>query len=140
MDKRRPVDVVGPQSERITRLSTLALVKEIAAQAALLIKKQVELARTEIRADARREAKVAGGLGIAAICAIITVTLLLVTAALALSLVMPAWGAGLIVTGVVAAAAAIVAFLSWRRRVREPLAHSRNELREDVRFAKERFA
>ena len=140
MDKRRSTGLLGPQSERITRLSTLALVKELAGQATLLIKKQVELARTEIRADARREAKVAGGLGIAAIGAIITVTLLLVTAALALSLVLPAWGAGLIVTGVVAAAAAIVAALSWRRRVREPLAHSRNELREDVRFAKERFA
>ena len=140
MEKHRPVTVIGPQSERITHLSTLALVKEIAAQAALLIKKQVELARTEIKADARREATVAGGLGIAAIGAIITVTLLLVTAVLALSLVMPAWGAGLIVSGVVAAAAGIVAAVSWRRRVRQPLAHSRSELREDVRFAKERFA
>lgn len=140
MEKRRSPEVIGPQRERITRLSTLALVKEIATQAALLIKKQVELARTELKADARREAQVAGGLGIAAIGAIITVTLLLVTAALALSLVMPAWGAGLIVTGAVAAAAVIVAAVSWRRRIRQPLAHSRNELRQDVRFAKERFA
>ena len=94
--------MIGPQSERVTRLSTLALVKEIAAQSGLLVKKQVELARTELKADARTEAKVAGGLGIAAIGAIITVTLLLVTAALALALVMPAWAAGLIVSGVVA--------------------------------------
>ena len=101
--------MIGPQSERITRLSTLALVKEIAAQAGLLVKKQVELARTEIKADARAEAKVAGGLGMAAVGAIIAVTLLLVTGALALALVMPAWGAGLIVSGVVAAAVAIVA-------------------------------
>jgi len=140
MNERQSVEVVGPQRERITRLSTTALVREIAAQATLLVKKQIALARTEIKADARTEAKVAGGLGIAAIGAIIFVTLLLVTAVLALSLVLPAWGAGLIVSGVVAAAVAIVAAVSWRRRVRQPLAHSRNVLRADVRFAKERFA
>ena len=140
MNERQSVEVVGPQRERITRLSTTALVREIAAQATLLVKKQIALARTEIKADARTEAKVAGGLGIAAIGAIIFVTLLLVTAVLALSLVLPAWGAGLIVSGVVAAAVAIVAGVSWHRRVRKPLAHSRGELREHVRFAKERFA
>ena len=139
--ERRPsVEVLGPQSERITRLSTLALVKEVAAQATLLVRKQIALARTEIKSDARAEAKVAGGLGIAAVGAIITVTLLLVTAALALAQVMPAWGAGLIVSGVVAAAVAIVAGVSWHRRVRQPLARSRKGLRADVRFTKERFA
>lgn len=138
--KREPFEVVGPRSERVTRLSSLALVKEIAAQSGLLVKKQVELARTELKADARTEAKAAGGLGLAAVGAIIGVTLLLVTAALALALVMPAWAAGLIVSGVVLAAVAIVAAVSWRRRVRQPLQHSRNGLRRDVRFAKERFA
>ena len=118
----------------------MGLVKEIAAQATLLVKKQIELARTEIKADARTEAKAAGGLGIAAIGAIVFVTLLLVTAVLALSLVLPAWAAGLIVSGVVAGAVAIVAAISWKRRVRQPLAHSRNVLRADVRLAKERFA
>ena len=72
--------------------------------------------------------------------AIITVTLLLVTAAFALALVMPAWGAGLIVTGVMAAVVAVVAGLSWRRRVRRPLATSRTALARDIRFTKERFA
>jgi hypothetical protein len=140
MENRQPIEVIGPQQQRITRLSTLALVKEIAAQATLLVKKQVALARSEIKSDARAEAKAAGGLGAAAVGAIILLTLLLVTAVLALSLVLPGWGAGLIVSGAVAAAIAIVAGLSWRRRVRQPLARSRQELRADVRFAKERFA
>ena len=131
--------MAGPRRERVTRLSSLALVKEIAAQAGLLVKKQVQLARTELKANARTEAKVAGGLGLAAVGAVITVTLLLVTATLALALVMPAWGAGLIVSGFVAAVVAIVAAVSWNRRVRQPLQHSRNGLRQDVRFAKERF-
>ena len=124
----------------MARLSTFALVKEIVVQTRLLARKQVELARTELKADARTEAKVAGGLGLAAVGAVITVTLLLVTAALALALVLPAWAAGLIVSGVVALAAAIVAGVSWRRRVRRPLKHSRQELQTNVRLARERFA
>src|SRR4051812_41665896 len=140
MSKRPVVDVVGPQPERVTGLSTLQLVKQIASQTSLLIKKQVELARTEVKADARTEAKVAGGLGLAAVGAIITVTLLLVTAAFALALVMPAWAAGLIVSGFMALVVGIVAGLSWRRRIRQPLMHSRRGVQRDVRFAKERFA
>jgi len=140
MAKREMTEVLGPRRERVTRLSTVQLVREIAVQASLLVKKQVQMAKTELKADARTEAKVAGGLGIAAMGVIITVTLLLVTGALALALVMPAWGAGLIVTGVVAAAVAIVAGLSWKRRVRTPLATSRRELKQDVRFTRERFA
>lgn len=140
MARRGTTEVIGPQRGRITGLSTLQLVKEIALQSGLLVKKQVELAKTELRADVRTEAKVAGGLGVAAICGIITVTLLLVTAAFALSLVMPAWGAGLIVSGVVAAVAAVVAGLSWKRRVRKPLQASRYELQRGIHFTKERLA
>ena len=58
MSKRGTAEVMGPQRERITGLSTLQLVKEIALQSGLLVKKQVELAKTELRADVRTEAKV----------------------------------------------------------------------------------
>lgn len=137
---RRPDEVVGPQDERVTRLSTVQLLKEIASQGGLLVKKQITLARAELKSDARTEAKVAGGLGLAAVGAIITLTLLLVTVAFALALVLPAWAAGLIVTGVVAVFVAILAGVSWSRRIRQPLQRSRDELKQDVRFTKERFA
>ena len=137
---RPTAEVLGPQREEITRLSNLQLVKEIVAQVTLLARKQIELAKAEIRADVRAEARVAGGLGLAAVGAIVVATLLLVTAALALALVLLGWAAGLIVTGAVAIAVAIVAGVSWSRRIRTPLGHSRSELKEDVRFAKERFA
>jgi hypothetical protein len=140
MAKRGTADVMGPKRERITGLTTLQLVKEIALQSGLLVKRQVELAKTELRADVRTEAKVAGGLGVAAVCGIITITLLLVTAAFGLALVMPAWGAGLIVSGFVAAVAAAVAGISWHRRVRKPLEASRHELKRGLHFTKERFA
>lgn len=134
------VQVIGPRDQRVARLSTFGLFKEIVLQTRLLAKKQVQLARTELKADARTEAKVAGGLGLAAVGAIITVTLLLMTAAFALALVMPAWAAGLIVSGVVMLAVGVVAGVSWKRRIRQPLQHSRQELRQNVRFARERFA
>jgi hypothetical protein len=140
MARQRTDGVLGPQAERVTRLSTPQLVKEIAAQASLLVKKHIALARTELKADARTEAKVAGGLGIAAIGAIVTITLLLVTVVLALAQVLPAWAAGLIVSGFMAAVVAVVAGVSWSRRVRKPLQRSRRELRQDIRFTKERFA
>jgi len=136
----RPDEVVGPQDERVTRLSTVQLLKAIASQGGLLVKKQIALAKTELKSDARTEAKVAGGLGLAAVGAIITLTLLLVTGAFALALVLPAWAAGLIVTGVVAVAVAVLAGVSWNRRIRTPLQRSRDELKQDVRFTKERFA
>jgi Flp pilus assembly protein TadB len=131
---------LGPQAERVTRLSTAQLVKEIASQAGLLVKKHVALARTELKADARTEAKAAGGLGIAAVGAIVTITLLLVTVVLALAQVLPGWAAGLIVSGFMAVVVAVVAGVSWSRRVRKPLERSRRELRRDIRFTKERFA
>jgi len=129
-----------PEPSRVSDLSTPELMKEIVGQVALLGKKQVALARTELEANLRNEVKVAGGLGAAGIGAIITVTLFLVTAILGLATVMPAWAAGLAVSGFMLLVVAIVAGVSWSRRVRTPLPHTRHELKENVRFTKERWA
>jgi hypothetical protein len=126
--KRKPAD-----------LSTAELVKAIAGQVTLLGKKHVALARNELEANLRSEVKVASGLGAAGVGAIITVTLFLVTAILALATVMPAWAAGLAVSGFMLLVVAIVAGVSWSRRLRTPLAHTRHELSENVRFTKERL-
>jgi hypothetical protein len=128
------------EREAHQRLGTGALVREIVSKAELLAKKELELAKTELRVDLRSEARVAGGLGIAALAALIAVNLLLVTSALALSLVMPAWAAGLIVTGVMLLVAALFGVVSWRRRLRDPLAHTRRTLKDGVKWTKERFA
>ena len=121
-------------------LSTPELVKELAAHLGTLVRKQIELAKAELRADLRAEILTARTLGIAALAALIAVTLLLVTAALVLSLMMPAWLAGLIVTGFALAVAAVTAGIGWSRRLRKPLARSRHALEEDVRLTKERLA
>jgi hypothetical protein len=121
-------------------LSTPELVKELAAHLGTLVRKQIELAKAELRADLRAEILTARTLGIAALAALIAVNLLLVTAALVLSLMMPAWLAGLIVTGFALAVAAVTAGIGWSRRLRKPLARSRHALEEDVRLTKERLA
>ncbi|HVV48809.1 MAG TPA: phage holin family protein [Polyangia bacterium] len=130
----------GGENGQLGRLGTGALVKEIAARVELLARKQVELAKTELRADLRSEARLAGGLGIAALGALTTLNLLLVTVALALSLAMPAWVGGLIVSGATLAVAAVVGLVGWRQRVRDPLARTRRTLKDDVKWARERLA
>jgi Putative Actinobacterial Holin-X, holin superfamily III len=120
-------------------LGTGELVKQIGHQADVLVKKQIELAKAELKHDLKAEATAFGGLGVSAVLAIITVTLLLVTGALALALVLPAWGAGLVVTGVMTAATLTVALVSWKKRVSTPLSRTRQTLRDDVRWAKERL-
>jgi uncharacterized membrane protein YqjE len=121
-------------------LTTPELVKELAAHLGSLVRKQIELAKAELRADLRAEILTARTLGIAALAALIAVNLLLVTAALVLALVMPAWLAGLIVTGFAVLVAATTAAIGWSRRLKKPLARSRHALEEEVRWSKERLA
>lgn len=132
MNEQHPI---GSPSE----MGTGELVKHIGAQAEVLVRKQIELAKAELKHDLKAEATAFGGLGVSAVLGIISVTLLLVTAALALSLVLPGWGAGLIVTGATMAATLTVALISWKKRVSTPLARTRQSLRDDVRWAKERL-
>jgi uncharacterized membrane protein YqjE len=131
---------IGQRNGGHRRLGTGALVKEIASGVERLAKKQVELAKTELRADLKREARVAGGLGVAALAALITVNLLLVTAALALSKVMPAWAAGLVVSGFMLLVAAVVGLVSWSSRLREPMSRTRRTLKDDVTRMREQLA
>jgi hypothetical protein len=121
-------------------LSTPALFQEITHQAHRLITAQIDLAKAELRADLAREEQTVAGLGVAAAAGLMTVNLLLVTAVLALSSVLPAWAAGLCVSGAVLLFAAIAGAVAWGKRVRRPLARTRHELAEDVKFAKERMA
>jgi len=124
--------------DRATNLSTKELLGNILAEATTLVRKEMELARTELAADLRAEVATAKALGAGVILGLCGLNLALVTVVLALALVMPGWLSGLIVMGVVLAAAAIVAGLGWRRRVRNPLQRTRKHLKEDVQWMKER--
>ncbi len=129
-------------ADPLRRLGTKDLVTEVARKASALARKEVELAKAELRTDLRSEVEMAGGLGAAGLCAIWGVELLLVAIVLALMEggVLPGWAAALIVAAVVFAIGAAVGLWGWSRRVRKPLDTTRRSLQDDVRWAKERLA
>ena len=123
-------------------MRTRDLVTELARKGSLLARKEIELAKAELKADVRAEIRTAGGLGVAGLCGILTVQLLLVAIVLALmeGEVLPGWAAALLVAAVVLAIGTGVGFWGWARRVKKPLDTTRRSLREDVRWAKEQIA
>ena len=130
-----------PLAERpVASLSTGELIKEVMTEVGQLARTHIELAVNEARADLRAEAGAAERLTVAALAALATVNLLLVTAVMALALVMPAWTAGLLVSGVAGLVALIAGLLGWRKRVQKPMNRTRRELKEDVKWTKERMA
>jgi len=121
-------------------LSNRALIREITTKVSVLAQKELELAKAEIRADLNAELATIKALGVAAIAALIGVNLLLVAPILALALVIPGWLAALAVAGAILVTASIVGYIGWRRLVRRPLPLTRQTLKEDMRWVKERLA
>ena len=121
-------------------MSNRELVSHVIENATLLAKKEIELAKIELRKDLKAEVAMAKGLGVAGLCAIWTVSMLLVAGALALGTVMAEWGAALIVAAVVLAVGTVFGLMGWGKRVQQPLEATRRSLKEDARWAKERLA
>lgn len=137
MDPRpaHDVDVQPP----LAAASTRELVEKLAADTTELVKKELELAKTEMRADLKREIKVASGFAVAAVCTLTTLNLLLVALVLALAETISGWGAALIVAAAVLAVGAIAAAIGWGQRVKRPLDRTQRTLKEDAQWAKERM-
>jgi uncharacterized membrane protein YqjE len=119
--------------------STGELVGKLASETAELVKKQVDLAKAEIRADLKNEVRMAEGLGLAGVCAVATLNMLLVALILALSDTLAGWTAALIVAGAMLGLGAIAAAFGWSKRVKRPLDKTQKTLQEDARWAKERM-
>jgi hypothetical protein len=128
------------RARRAESFSTRQLLGEISDKASLLIKKEVELARNEIKADLRSQLAMAKGFAVAVVVALMALSMLPLALVFALAHVMAAWVAALAVAGGLLLIAAIVAYVSWQRRVTAPLALTRKTLKEDVQWAKERLA
>lgn len=118
------------------------LVTEIAQKASLLARKEVALAKAEVKEQLRAEVKMASGLGVAAVCALLTFAMLLVAGVFALAEagIMRGWVAALLVGLAVLLIGTVAGLLGWRKRVREPLPATRRTIGENVRWAKERMA
>ena len=136
---RSPVNSLSPRTA-LEQLSNRELISHTLENATLLVKKEIELARTELKADLKAEVAMAKGLGVAGLCALFTANLLLVATALALGNVMPEWAAALLVAGAVLVVGSVAGIIGWGKRVKDPLAATRRTLKEDVQWAKERIA
>jgi uncharacterized membrane protein YqjE len=134
---------LGKESVNIERplasASTGELLGQLAHESGALMKKEIELAKAELRADIKREIKMAEGLGVAGICALSTLNLLLVAVVLALAQEFLGWASALIVAAVVLAIGAVAGLVGWAKRVKKPLEKTEKTLKEDARWAKERL-
>jgi uncharacterized membrane protein YqjE len=128
--------------EPLRQMQTRELVTEAGRKASLLVKKEIELAKAELRAQVRSEIKMASGLGVAGLCALIGLEMLLVALALGLmeAGVLPGWAAALVIAGVVLAIGAAAGLWGWAKRVRKPLETTQRSVKEDVRWAREQMA
>lgn len=134
---------VGPAREAVElRGMTLRqLVSELTRQASLLARKEIALAKSEAREDLKTEIRTATGLGVAGVCALCTLNLLLVAVVLAIAQAgLPGWLSALIVAAAVLLVGTIAGLVGWKRRVRKPLETTRRSVEENVRWAKERMA
>ena len=125
---------------RLESMSNKELLQHIVQNATLLAKKEVELAKTELKADLKNEVAMAKGLTVAGLCAIWTVSMMLVAVAMALGTALPEWAAALIVAAAVLLVGTVAGLVGWGKRVKEPLETTRRTLKEDMQWAKERIA
>src|SRR5206468_2152486 len=96
-------------------VGTTRLLGLLAHKGSDLVKAEVELARAELKADLKDEIGMAKGLGVAGVCALITLTLLLVALAMGLAekTALHSWSASLLVAGVVAAIGMVAGLVGW---------------------------
>jgi hypothetical protein len=132
--------IMEARTRRAREFSTRELLGEISGKASLLVKKEVELARNEIKADLKAELAMVKGFAITLVAGLAALNMLLVALVFALALVMPGWLAGLAVAGGLLVIASVVGYISWQKRVTKPLALTRKTLQEDMQWAKERLA
>ncbi len=135
-------DVPPDGNERLRRRPLRDLVAELTRTGRQLARKELELVRAEARLDLRSEVMMAGGLGVAGVCALLVVQLLLVAVVLALmeAGLLPGWAAALVVAAVVLLVGTAAGLWGWARRVRKPMETTRRSVQESVRWAKEQVA
>jgi len=116
-----------------------AIVGDISSDLSALVRQEMELARTELKQEARRVGKGAGMLGGAGIAGHLTLLFLSLALVYLLDNWMPPELSALIV-GLVWAAVATVLAMRGRQEIQEadqPLPQTQQSLKEDVRWAKE---
>ena len=137
---RRPAPVRAAWAGNPRGLSTPQLISRIAETGALLVEKEVALAREELKSDVSAEISSVKLFAGALAAGLMGLTVLLVAGVFVLAWWMAPWAAALTVAGLLIAAAVVLGLLGWRRLVRAPLAITRKTVTEDLQWVKERLA
>jgi putative superfamily III holin-X len=124
----------------VSELSYRQLISEIRAKASLLAKTELELTKAEFRADVQAELATVKAFGIAALALLFGLNVLLVAGVLALATRIPGWAAALIIGGLWLVIGAVAAYVGWRRMVTNPLALTRQTLKEGAQWVKRHLA
>jgi uncharacterized membrane protein YqjE len=134
-----PVGASGLTAEELRQESFGELLSGLASDTSLLVKQEIELAKVEVSAKAKKAGKGAGMLaaaGVAGLMALFTLTLLLIVI---LDAFLELWLAALIVLVLWSAIAAVLA-LSGKKKLQEaapPVPEQTTQtLKEDVQWAK----
>jgi len=118
------------------------LFKELASETSLLVKKEVELAKTEVSVKAKLVAKDGGLVVGGAACAVFASLVLIAALILGLGTIIPLWASALLVGLVLAATAAGLAITGVRKLQRldaKPTATLRT-LKEDKLWLREQMS
>ncbi len=137
--------VDGPRSRNTEPLESDKSLGELLAQLSAdfgeLVSVQVELAKVELKDEARTTARSAGMFGGAAVAALLALLLVSLAAAWGLAEVVPE-GVAFLIVAVVWAIAAGALFMVARKQVREiePIPESRESMKEDVQWARQQMS
>ena len=109
-------------------------------QGSELLRKELELARAEIRETVKATVQVTTGMVIAGLFGLVALGTLCAAAVLGLSNAMEPWMAALAVGVVMLVIAGVMAMVAKNKASKKPLERTQRTLKEDVRWAKERLA
>jgi uncharacterized membrane protein YqjE len=125
---------------RAEDLSTRELVAEIARKVSHLVKAEVDLAKTEVRENLAAELAAAKAVAVAIVAAVVGLSTLSFALVIGVAHFMAAWLAAVVVGGVFVIVAVVIAGVGWSWHVKTPLAKTRQAVKENVEWAKERVA
>jgi len=126
--------------DALRELPLKELLSRLANGVTLLARKEAELAETELQSNLQSTASMAKSLGIAALCGLLGLNMLLVAAVFALATAMQPWMAALLLAVPLLVVGGVMGAVGWNKRVKNPLEATRASLKEDVRWMKNRLA
>lgn len=116
------------------------LLSTITNGAKLVASKQADLAKVELQANLKASVGTARSLGVAAVCGLLGLNMLLVAAVLGLATVIEPWTSALIVAGALLTIGAVVLRVGWSHRLKNPLEATRASLKEDAQWMNDRLS